>query len=227
MKLSCLELQTTDVRLQHRFYQDVLQLPTSATDGTLSVQVGSSQLVFSQGQLAPGQAYHFALNIPENRFEEARSWIAGRARLLRSNAGEDSFSFANWNAHATYFRDPAGNILEFIARHDLTNASDLPFDEQGILSISEIGLATDDVKSTVETLRARGLPVYDGEGSDTFTAVGDEHGLFIVVKRGRTWFPDSGTPADFLPLRVSFSIRPGAAATLSGPPYQFSNAQLT
>jgi hypothetical protein len=67
-------------------------------------------------------------------------------------------------------------------------------------------------------------PIYDGAGSDTFTAVGDEHGLFIVVKRGRIWFPDTGTPADLFPVRVMTLADNGERGTLSGPPYQVSKA---
>ncbi|HEY0071544.1 MAG TPA: hypothetical protein VGE04_16385 [Chloroflexia bacterium] len=215
MKIVELELEATDLPAQRRFYGDVLHLPTVETPGTLSVQVGRSRIVFKEAQNGALRAYHFAFNIPERRFEEAKGWISQRVPLLKSRTGEDSFNFANWNAHATYFLDPAGNIVEFIARHALTDDSDLPFDERSLLCVSEIGIATEDVKATVQSLQAQGLPVYDGEGSDTFTAVGDEHGLFIVIKRGRTWFPDSGTPADFLPLKVVVSLDSGATAVLS------------
>jgi catechol-2,3-dioxygenase len=215
MKISQLELQAKDLSAQRRFYGDVLHLPTVETHGTVSVQVGRSRIVFKEPQNGAPRAYHFAFNIPEKRFEEAKAWISERVPLLKSSTGEDSFNFANWNAHACYFLDPAGNIVEFIARHVLTDDSDLPFGERSILCVSEIGIATGDVKATVQSLQAHGLPVYDGEGSDTFTAVGDEHGLFIVIKRGRTWFPDSGTPADFLPLRAVVSLDSGATAILS------------
>jgi hypothetical protein len=221
MKIVELELQAIDLSAQHQFYRDVLHLPTVASDGTISVQVGRSQLVLRQSQLAHALQYHIAFNVPPDRFEEAKAWISGRVPLIKSLTGEDSFNFANWNAHACYFLDPAGNILEFIARHALTDDSDLPFDEQSILCLSEIGVATEDVKGTVQSLQAQGLPVYDGEGSDTFTALGDEQGLFIVIKRGRTWFPDSGTPAELLPLKARVSTSPGVTATLSGPPYEF------
>ncbi|MEA2574442.1 MAG: hypothetical protein QOH93_1740 [Chloroflexia bacterium] len=221
MKIIQLELQGNDLPALGQFYMDVLGLPATALEGTLSVQVGSSQLVFRQSQLSNEQKYHVAFNVPPDRFEEAKAWISGRVPLLRSLSGEDSFNFANWNAHACYFLDPEGNILEFIARHALPDNSQLPFDQRSILCISEIGLATEDVKATTQFLEAQGLPVYDGEGSDTFTALGDEHGLFIVIRRGRTWFPDSGTPAELLPLKVTVSIAPGATATLSGPPYEF------
>ena len=47
------------------------------------------------------------------------------------------------------------------------------------------------VKGLCDTL---GVTVYDGEGGDMFTAVGDELGLFIVVKQGRIWYPETGIP---------------------------------
>lgn len=224
MKIGKLDLQTSDLAAQRHFYMEVLQLPTIASHEALFAQVGSSQLTFRASQDGREHAYHFAFNIPENRFDRAKEWIAQRLPLITSSTGEDSFHFDNWNAHACYFRDPAGNILEFIARHDLTNASDLPFDERSILYISEIGVATDDVKNTVDLLQGMGIPIYDGEGSDTFTAVGDEHGLIIVVKRGRVWFPDTGTPAGIHPLRAVVSVDSGRTAILSGPPYQFSTS---
>ncbi|HEX8231177.1 MAG TPA: hypothetical protein VF826_17985 [Chloroflexia bacterium] len=226
MKIDTLELQTDDLLTQRQFYGDVLQLPAVASSETLQVQVGSSSLTFIQSTGSHNQAYHFAFNIPENRFEEAKAWIAERTPLITSSSGEDSFDFVNWSAHSCYFRDPAGNILEFIARHTLPNASNQPFDERGILSISEIGMASDDVIATVEQLQGAGMPVYDGVGSDTFAAMGDEHGLFIVVKRGRIWFPDTGTPAGLLPLKVVVSLGGSATTVLSGPPYEVSHTYV-
>jgi catechol-2,3-dioxygenase len=102
-----------------------------------------------------------------------------------------------------YFYDPEGNIVELIARHRLANRVSKPFDTQSVLDISEIGFPTDDVKQTVQTLCDRlSARVYDGADSDEFTAVGDEDGMFIVVKQGRLWLPDTGKMARSLPLTV-------------------------
>ncbi|MDQ3707203.1 MAG: VOC family protein [Chloroflexota bacterium] len=222
MKVTKVALFTNSLEAQVRFYMNVLHLPTVADSESLHIQVGSSELTFRQSTGNQTHAYHFAFNIPENRFEEAKAWIAEHIPLIANSSGEDSFDFKNWNAHSCYFRDAAGNILEFIARHGLPNASDMPFDEQGILSISEIGIASDDVIATVEQLQGAGMPIYDGAGSDTFAAVGDEHGLLIVVRHGRIWFPDTGTPADLVPLKVVVSLGSGAKAVISGPPYEVS-----
>jgi len=70
-----------------------------------------------------------------------------------------------------------------------------------VLNISEIGVAAENVAEQVAAIQARtGAPVYRGPGSDTFAQVGDEHGLLIVVQRGRIWFPDTGKPAEHLPI---------------------------
>ncbi|MNP66562.1 hypothetical protein D3C76_1622890 [compost metagenome] len=65
----------------------------------------------------------------------------------------------------------------------------------------EVGLVTEDVLSTVNELQQIGLTRW-GEVSETFAPVGDVHGLFIVVKKDRTWF-FSKQKAEIYPLEVS------------------------
>jgi catechol-2,3-dioxygenase len=167
--------------------------------------------------------YHVAFNVPENQFAEAKLWLAARAPLIRDHAGREEFHFAGWKAHAVYCYDPAGNIIELIARHTLSNATDQPFTAASLLEISEIGLAVADVPAMVARLQAElGAAVYAGAGSADFTAVGDEHGLLIVVRQGRVWFAtsaDSGGAAETLPLSVTLTDAAGRRRTLSGPPY--------
>jgi catechol-2,3-dioxygenase len=220
MNIDELEILTPDLSGEHDFYSGVLGLPGLAITGdSLSVQVGSSRLTFGQAPGGWNGFYHFAFNIPENQFREAKSWVSRRAPLIRDSQGADEFHFESWNAHSLYFYDPAGNILELIARHNLDNGSEKPFDPQSILSISEIGLASDDVPGTVRTLQeGLGIEIYDGPGSDTFTATGDEHGLLIVVKRSRIWFPETGKPAGLLPLAAVISTHMGKRFKLSAHP---------
>jgi len=136
--------------------------------------------------------YHFAFNIPENQFAEARAWLTQRVPLVLGPDGEDLFTFESWNSHAIYFYDAAGNIVEFIARHDLPNSSNQPFGPASLLSVSEIGWVVADVRAAVDTLQNDlGLSVYANSLSDEFAAVGDPNGLFIVVKQERPWFPDT------------------------------------
>src|SRR5262249_47194558 len=83
------------------------------------------------------------------------------------------------------FFDPAGHVVEYIARHDLKNAAPGAFTSKDILYASEIAFVVDDVTATATALKkAVGLAQYRG-GDDPFRARGDERGLLPVVKRGR------------------------------------------
>ena len=222
MRIDRLELLTTDLAAQKRFYTDELPLPVVASSGVdLSLQAGRSQLTFRRAPEGWAGFYHFAFNIPEDQFLEAKRWLSGRVTLIKDIKGDDEFASTEWNAHSVYFFDPAGNILEFIARHDLAEHRDSPFSAESILSISEIGIVAEDVPAVVEHLGSQiGISPYRGPGSETFTAVGEMHGLFIVVKRGRIWFPDTGKGAVPAPVLVDVTTDTGRRYRLSGPPYE-------
>ena len=68
----------------------------------------ATELRFEPG---PDVCCHWALNVPPQRFEEAVRHAAERVQLL-----EEDVPFPNWRARAAYFYDPAGNIVELIAR---------------------------------------------------------------------------------------------------------------
>jgi len=217
MQITRLELQTPDLKEQALFYGETLGLDTRIIAGTqVIVRAGATELVFIQADENQHCLYHFAFNIPENQFDAAKQWLALRAELLADTNGNTTIHSKTWISDSLYFKDPAGNILELIARSDLQTASD----QFEILSISEIGLATEDVLELVKTLQEKtGLLPYKGEGSETFTAVGNADGLFIVVKHGRVWYPNTGVPAQLLPLRVHFQVDE-TKMVLSGVPYK-------
>ena len=204
MKMFELRLKTGNLVEARHFYHDSMKLPVlEETPDLLVLQAGSTRLVFECVSGWHGK-YHFAFDVPENQIDEAAAWITSKARLATSNSQTIFNSGVRWNAQMVYFYDPAGNILEFIARHNRPNTSSEVFSERSIIGISEIGLATGDVKRTVKWLcDTLGMTVYDGEGSDNFSAVGDELGLFIVVKAGRIWFPETGIAAGLNPVSVT------------------------
>jgi catechol-2,3-dioxygenase len=231
MRIQEVKLTTDDLAGQARFYREVLRLPVEEKADQGRVIVGRSRLIFQREAGWQG-AYHIAFDVPENQLEAACAWLDGRATLLTLD-GETRFHAADWNADMVYFRDAAGNVLEFIARHNQPNASPHPFDQRGLVAITEVGLGVRDVRSTVGQLMAElGVRVYDGAGSSSFSAVGDEAGLLIVVQHEREWFPATGQPGGLYPLTVRLEQpavlievnkgviavnRVGAAQRVSGP----------
>ncbi|RNI22515.1 VOC family protein [Rufibacter latericius] len=185
-----LTLFARDIKAQRLFYGQSLGLHLVASSPrAFTVQAGSSRLTFEQstGQEAPH--YHFAFNIPENQLPEAKAWLQSRTSLL-SKDGTDVFVFAPaWNAEGLYFLDQDGNVVEFIARHNLSTSSQDPFGPQSLLCLSEMGLVVPEVAPVVDTLRQQvGLSVWQDAGPD-FKALGSETGLLILVKETRPWFP--------------------------------------
>ncbi len=215
MYITEIVIPVSDIAAMRQFYGDRLALPVeNECSSTIDLRVGTSLITFVSRYPTYGDrlknegvdigARHFAFNIPENQIEAAQVWLAARATLI-SLDGETLFHFPHWNAHAIYCRDPEGNIVELIARHDLANASDQPFSPDSLLCVSEIGLATDEVNAAVRALQtAYDLPIY-GSASDSFTALGDENGLLIIVKRGREWYPSTGVQAEVNPSTVTIS----------------------
>jgi len=200
------------------FYAD-LGLSVEQHDGNVHVMAGRSVLIFTPSPGATPAPYHFAFNIPQNQFAEAKTWLAARVPLVQNQDGADEIFSADWNSHAVYFYDPAGNIVELIARHTLKNDSEKPFSAASLLNISEIGIVTDDVLSLVGVFTASfGVTSYLGKFGETFTAVGDADGLFIIVKEGRLWFPDQKVAAVALRTVVTFIDGQGRRVRFNWPP---------
>jgi hypothetical protein len=146
---------------------------------------GSSRVRFEAG---PDVCSHFAVNVA--RFEDAVEWARGQAELI-----EDDVPFEAWRARAAYYFDAAGNLVELIARERA------PGDEL-LMEISEIGLPVSDVGAAVDFLESElRLPHFSGD-RENFSAVGDDHGLFIVVPVGRDWL-FTHRPASDAPVRVT------------------------
>ena len=82
--------------------------------------------------------------------------------------------YSHWNAHSIFFLDPAGNIVEYIARHDLNDGDASPFSWGDILYASEIGLIVDDVKATAAMVGETAAVTRSKGGSDDLRAMGDE-----------------------------------------------------
>lgn len=218
-----LTLQTRDIAALRQFYTETLglRLTRDARD-TITIAAGGTELTFVETD-SGHPIYHFAFNIPENKLDAARTWLRPRTPLHREPGGDEVYDFASWNAHAVYFFDPAGNILEFIARHNLKNASSGVFTSDDILYASEIGIVVDDVASAVEAARRDwGMSVFNRTQSHDFAAVGTDEALLIFAQRGRAWSGSEGVAADVFATRAVYSGDRPAKLDLPGYPFDLA-----
>jgi len=203
MTIKSLTLLTADITTTKLFYHNTLGFKIiDQSDHQISFQVGVSVLQFQLTNTIQNPTYHFAFNIPENQIEQAKDWLSARVSLEKDAENNELIDFSNWNAHAIYFYDSLGNIVEFIARHGLDNASQQPFSIQNIINISEIGLPSDDVIDLVQTIQTHSnLPNYLS-GSDKFYTIGDENGLFVIVPTDRVWYMTKELKSTMFPTWV-------------------------
>lgn len=166
-----------------------------------TIQAGATLITFRLARENESPYYHFALNVPENKFTEAKQWLAARVSLVLEQ-GEDEVFFASWNAHAVYFKDPSGNIVEWIARHNLPSGISHDFSIDDIMGVSEIGIVASEVIPFVRRLNGAGMPNWR-EDDPGLTPVGDEYGLLIVVRDKREWYFSSRIPARFYPVELT------------------------
>lgn len=218
MLIKRLEILTSDLILQRDFYSTILELSAKLENDSLHIQAGKTDLIFKEQNDFDG-AYHFCFNIPENKFTECKQWISAKIPLLRDDKGNDEFAGDSWNSSSVYFKDSAGNILEFIARHDQKNTIDESFNSNHILQISEIGLPSKDVISFAKELCSKlGVDVYKQDFNETFTPIGDEDGLLILPIENRIWYPNTDVPAKLLDVKVDLEVN-GKEFHIKGMPY--------
>jgi hypothetical protein len=188
----CELITSSPLGMMEAFYRDRLELQSHRAPGRLTIVAGDTRITFIEDPRAAKPFYHFAFNIPENKIVAAREWQLARSPLLpipdRNRARDlppDIVDYSHWNAHSVFFLDPGGNVVEYIARHDLKNAASGAFTSRDILAVTEIALVVDDVAATTARLRpALAIEHYRGSSAD-FAALGDEEGLVLVMRRGR------------------------------------------
>ena len=209
-----LKLQTKQLSALYHFYKDVIQLPVSEiSDSHFTIQTRDTQLIFEEeSNTFTVPFYHFAFNIASNKIQEAYEWLKERTDLLWIEDYKSHIAdFKNWNAKSVYFLDPAGNIAEFIARADLNDVIDEPFSSRHIRSVSEIGLVFPEqsFKQSIEKiLKEHQLQYFAKQPPlESFCAIGDDEGLFIIVPENRSWYPCKDKPAGLFPMEITFSVQ--------------------
>ena len=222
MHLTRVTLPVADPPRAAAWYADVLDLPVSRTGPEAQVQVGRTALVLRASPPPPG-THHLAFTVPTGTLAAGKAWLDGRAPLL-SRDGVDEFDTApSWNARSVYFTGPEDSVLELIERRDLDHSphgpfAHRPFSGVDLLCVSEVGIAVPDVRAVAAALRRdAGIEAYGDEPGEEFGAVGDVHGLLILVRAGRAWFPTTGRTVAAVPTVVeargpragSYELGPG------------------
>jgi hypothetical protein len=202
-------LQTKDIDEVYDFYKNRLQLKAIKSNAkTISIDAGKTVLIFEQMNNVEKPFYHFAFNIASNKIEEAMQWLNNKAESLWIEEYKDYIAeFTDWNARSVYFIDPAGNIVEFIARFDLHDEVEQPFSSMHIRNVSEIGIVFDaqSFDAGVNKIMQQYQLKYFSKQQPLkhFRAIGDDEGLFIVVPERRNWYP-TNIAAGIFPLSVVF-----------------------
>lgn len=177
--------------------------------------LGESVLEFLPGSGSP--FYHVALLGPGNRFDAMLDWADSRVELLPDGeTGDTVFDFANWDAKACYFHDPAGNIVELIAHRGLgeSDATGV-FTAAEMCGVSEVGLVGEPPALAATLARELGLELWDGttEGERRLAFVGEKARTLIVCRAGRPWLP-TGRPAEAHPVEVTLAGLPAGEVVL-------------
>lgn len=194
MKIKEIELTISHFEETVAFYQNVfLFIPETMEKNRISFLVGESVLTLMKDE-QHDYFYHFAFNIHANLFQEAKAWLASKVALATED-GEDEIEFEEFmKAKACYFEDPAGNIVELIARKETSPRTlQQQFSpKENILAISEIGLATNHIKAYADKLQQLGIPIRHQQKlmeKNYLNFFGEyEDGAFIILSPlGRKW----------------------------------------
>ena len=179
---------TNNIQKQKQFYKTVLEFEQIEDSlEKIAFKVGESVLTFQYKENV--RPSHLAFNIPSNSIYDALIWLRNRTEVLDCDSGKIA-DFSNWKAKAIYFYDADHNIMEFIARERINIESDFAFTPRTILSISEMAIATTDIKTVYKAINTiKPIPIFDGDFT-RFCALGNEEGLFVLIdKNKKKWFP--------------------------------------
>ena len=183
-------LRATELDAMAEFYGRGLGWSVERRGQGLRVQSGGTELFFDPAEGEEAPYYHLAWAIPSNKFEIGKRWLAERVPLLTHPDGRDEFHFRTARRRAVYFADPAGNILELIARDDLGDRAAGDFGLDDLLYVNHAGLVVDSMDQAILKIRqALDLPLR-ARPSSTFTQLGDAHRHIVLVPRGRLWLPE-------------------------------------
>lgn len=180
------KLYTDKLKQLKGFYGNVLGLTiVESGDEYFKLSIGTSTLTFQQS--TKKALYHFAINIPGNQFTLAKHWAKERVTLNREDAVDETY-YSRFDADAFYFEDPAGNVVELIARRNVDKWSDFNIDS--LLNLSEVSITTPFVQEVGEQIQDIGIHVsghVDIEANE-LNFLGSKNTFILLVPPNRRWY---------------------------------------
>lgn len=192
MRITEATLYTNRLDEMKRFYVEKLGLSVVDENSTrFQIELGEDTLIFQEAVTEQERQYHFAINIPANRFKEAKEWIMSRVPLLTAD-GEDEIYFEGIDASSLYFYDADENVIELIARHSINPENNIEsFSSNEFLGIGEMSLTVEDPSLVATALETIGVRRRDGNSIDprhlNFMGPPNHDTYMLLVPRGRVW----------------------------------------
>lgn len=187
MEFLQITLFTSHLTKQRSYYCEVLGFKCIDSPDSFQFTAGSTKVTFKEGER--GGVYHFAFLIPNSNLSRAIKLLEEKGVTILTLKNDKIIHFDD--GKSIYFKDPDGNIVEFIERPSLGIESEGEFDLSKIVKMNEIGLVVDDPLLSSEEFMSLYLikPYKPSLLTPEFCWVGDMNGAFIVVKKERHWLP--------------------------------------
>jgi catechol-2,3-dioxygenase len=211
------EIVELDIRArrleQNRFFWETLlgfTVVDSPNPSQYTLQVGNTLLTFRPSNLPPDleatffPQYHFTISIPTNQIEACLEWILSRKAFNPDVNPNEEVTIPLWkdyldgaeivrrnlyNSQSVFIQDPAGNVVELLARHDKPEIRDGAFNKDMFIGISEVGIVTRDIRKTATLLKETfGADEVQGS-SNSFKPIGGATGLLKLIVPGKPWVP--------------------------------------
>ncbi|WP_436862272.1 hypothetical protein [Staphylococcus caeli] len=186
MKFESITLLTSEFEDTLQFYEEILECPVISMNANMfTVQIGETALQFCRTTDNEQPHYHFAIDIPYNHFYDIKAHFQNILFLSMEN-GQHSAYFEAFTAHAIYFNDPSGNIVELIAR--VSNMTDEP----EFCRISEIGFVCNESQKVYQALLDYNITTYQDAAFSpqhlNFLGDKEEESYILLTPEGRRWY---------------------------------------
>lgn len=206
MNIIEVELLSDNLAETEKFYRTVLGMEPWLKEGNSFIfyKIGGTELIFKKSENQK-PVYHFAIDVPNNRFFDCHNHISARTKVIETEPGNDIANFVNWDAKSFYFFDNNGNIAEIITRYPTKSYDAAPFTAKTYMNVSEVGLVSSNVAELTDMLiKEHGVAEFKRQPRKaSFSALGNDDGLLLVSERGRNWYP-TAIAAQSFPVRVLF-----------------------